>query len=103
MRELLLVVLTAHLVPMSMMWLGQACHILKTVVELRDRGEQIGLGGFVRSRPYKTALGLLGGLAGYLLLYDTNQLTLVAAFGVGYMADSVLDAVGRTTQRRLEQ
>lgn len=84
--------MTPALVVMGVMMaaLGHLVHLLKKVVELRASGEQIGLIGFVRSRPYRTALGVAGSAAAMGYLFDSGDVTAMAAFGFGYMADSGL-------------
>lgn len=70
--------------------LGHLVHLLKKVVELRASGEEVGLLGFVRSRPYRTALGMAGSAAAMGYLFDSGDVTAMTAFGFGYMADSGL-------------
>ena len=88
--------MTPALVVMGVMMavLGHLVHLLKKVVELRASGEQIGLIGFVRSRPYRTALGVAGSAAAMGYLFDSGNVTAMAAFGFGYMADSGLAIAG---------
>ncbi|MGP5563719.1 hypothetical protein [Vreelandella alkaliphila] len=84
--------MTPSMIAMGVMMamLGHLVHLLKKVVELRASGEQIGLVGFVQSRPYRTALGVAGSAAAMGYLFDSGDVTAMAAFGFGYMADSGL-------------
>ncbi|KAA0014417.1 hypothetical protein F0A17_01850 [Billgrantia pellis] len=84
----------AHLIPLAMLLLGHGAHLLKKLIEVRQQGNEISLAQFLRLRPYKSALALLGSVAGYLLLAEHGAPSLVAAFGVGYAADSMLEVVG---------
>jgi hypothetical protein len=84
----------AHLLPLLLVLAGNATHTLKKLVEVRQQGHALSLLGFLRLRPYKSVLSLLGSMAGYLLLVDQGVTGLVAAFGVGYAADSMLEVVG---------
>jgi len=92
---------TDHLVFLSIMALGHMAHTLKAVVQLREADRSMTLGAYIRQRPYKTALALCGSLIGYVMLADTGQLTMVAALGVGYMADSVFEVTANKTRTQL--
>ncbi len=87
-----------HVLYLAVMLLGHMAHILKTVVQLREANSTMSLRQYITERPYKTALALCGSLIGYILLNDSGQLTLVAAMGVGYMADSVFDIAAQKTR-----
>ena len=93
--------MTDHLVFLSIMALGHLAHTLKAVVQLREADKTLTLRKYVNQRPYKTGLALCGSLIGYVMLADTGQLTLVAAMGVGYMADSVFDVAANKTRTQL--
>lgn len=87
-----------HAVFLTVMLLGHVAHNLKAVVQLREADKTVTLSSYVSQRPYKTGLALCGSLVGYIMLADTGQLTLVAAMGVGYMADSVFDMTASKTR-----
>lgn len=82
-----------------MAMLGHLIHLLKKVVELRASGEQIGLVGFVQSRPYRTALGIAGSAAAMGYLFDSGDVTAMTALGFGYMADSGLSMLNQRGER----
>tara|TARA_Y100000034_G_scaffold107107_1_gene136329 strand:+ start:423 stop:704 length:282 start_codon:yes stop_codon:yes gene_type:complete len=92
---------TDHLVFLSIMALGHLAHTLKAVIQIREADKTLTLRKYVNQRPYKTGLALCGSLIGYVMLADTGQLTLVAAMGVGYMADSVFDVAANKTRTQL--
>lgn len=81
--------------------LGHGIHLLKKTVEARQDGADIGIHDLVMSRPYRTILGLCGSAAAFAVLWELGQLTVVSALGVGYMADSGLALLQRTTDRRV--
>mgnify|MGYP003138621957 CR=1 FL=1 len=93
--------MTDHLVFLSIMALGHLAHTLKAVIQIREADKTLTLRKYVNQRPYKTGLALCGSLIGYVMLADTGQLTLVAAMGVGYMADSVFDVAANKTRTQL--
>lgn len=73
---------------------GVAMHVLKTMVSLRQGGEiHLHLGDYLRDHPYQTVLALGMALAGVAILAEANQLTVAAAFGLGYISDSASDLV----------
>lgn len=84
----------------AMAVLGHLVHLLKKVVELRASGEEVGLIGFVRSRPYRTALGVAGSAAAMGYLFDSGNVTAMTAFGFGYMADSGLSMLNLREGKR---
>lgn len=87
-------------VGVMMATLGHLVHLLKKVVELRASGEQLGLIGFVRSRPYRTALGVAGSAVAMGYLFDSGSVTAMTAFGFGYMADSGLAMLDSHGEKR---
>lgn len=90
-----------HLLFLAVMLLGHTAHILKSVIQLRETEGAMTLRVYIKQRPYKTAFALCGSLVGYIMLADTGQLTLVAAMGVGYMADSVFEVTANKTRAQL--
>lgn len=91
---------TQILIGVVMALLGHATHLVKKVVEARQRGGQVGLMGYVRGRPYRTALGVCGTAAAMGWMLEAGQVTAMTAFGVGYMADSALALVRSGTEGR---
>lgn len=74
----------------AMAVLGHLIHLLKKVVEVRASGQPVGLVGFVRERPYRTAMGVAGSAAAMGYMFDSGDVTAMTALGIGYMADSGL-------------
>ncbi len=58
---------------------------------------------WARKRPYRLACGLVGGVAGFVVLWSTGQLTPVAAFGCGYMGSDVIDKIASANANRFAQ
>jgi hypothetical protein len=69
---------------------GHATHLIKKTAERRADGWDGGVLHLVEERPYRTVLGVCGSVAALAFLFETGQVSLVAAFAVGYMADSAL-------------
>lgn len=86
--------LTAHLAPLAMLAAGLLAHLLKKFIEVRQQLEALTLVAYLKARPYKTAMSVIGAGVGYLLIAEPSTPSLVAAFGVGYAADSMLEVVG---------
>lgn len=86
--------LPAHLAPLAMLLAGLLTHLLKKFLEVRQQLEALTLPTYLKARPYKSALAVIGASAGYLLIADPSPPSLVAAFGVGYAADSMLEVIG---------
>lgn len=83
-----------HAAPLAMLLAGLVTHLLKKFMEVRQQLEALTLGAYLKARPYKTAMAVIGAGAGYLLTAEASVPSLVAAFGVGYAADSMLEVVG---------
>ena len=77
-----------------MLILGLATHELKQVIEYRNTDVSISLWSLWKTRPYKLALMIVGGIAGFIFLIELDQLTMVNAFTIGFMANSMSDIVG---------
>ncbi len=71
------------------MVMGTATHVLKKVVERRKTDQTFSLKNWLTKYPYKTVLTLMAGVAGFLGLMASGELTYVSAFMVGYMANSL--------------
>ncbi len=80
--------------PVTLLFIGLFLHLVKKVVEIRQSGQEIGLVGYVKKRPYLTISALGGALAAYGLM-PAEQINSLTAFGLGYMANSAVDAIGR--------
>jgi len=83
-----------HLAPLAMLLAGLLTHLIKKFLEVRQQLEALTLSAYLKARPYKSALAAIGAGAGYLLIADPGPPSLVAAFGVGYAADSMLEVIG---------
>lgn len=83
-----------HAAPLAMLLAGLVTHLLKKFMEMRQQLEALTLPAYLKARPYKTALAVIGASAGYLLTSEPAAPSLMAAFGVGYAADSMLEVVG---------
>lgn len=74
--------------------LGLVMHFLKDMVQHRADDVTMTPVAYWRDHPYQTALAACGVVAGFVSLLETGQLSLITAFGVGYMANSAADIVG---------
>lgn len=81
--------------------LGNITHILKKVVEARAGGEPETISRYLRTFPYRTALGIAGTAAVMGLLIELDQVTAMGAFAAGYMADSGLAILSSRAKRNL--
>lgn len=68
---------------------GTGAHVLKKVVERRKTDDTFTLMSWLTKYPYKTALTLVAGGAGFLGLMAVGELTYASAFMTGYMANSL--------------
>lgn len=82
----------------AMMLLGTASHFLKKVVEVRRAGETVSLVGYWRGHPYESMLSVIGAIVGLVVLHQMGELTLLTAYGTGYVANSMSEAIGDRTK-----
>lgn len=75
--------------------LGWATHVLKVMVELRKHDPQATLREMLENHPYQLAGSITATLGLCAAAYEMGELTMATAFMVGYMADSLLEPVGR--------
>jgi hypothetical protein len=87
--------------PLAMLLYGMAANLLAALAQASTKGKPVNPIRFVAERPYRIALGVVAGLAGYGALDSTGQLTAVAAFGVGYMGTDVLQRIADAAGNRL--
>ena len=69
--------------------LGNATHIVKKVVEVRETQGNFNLKKYLSMYPYKTFLVLMAGMGGYLGLMAAQELTPLTSFMAGFMANSL--------------
>lgn len=86
-----------------MLLLGTVSHFLKKVIEARQIDRTITMCVYWRTFPYSSTLSLIGAAAGFFALYQIGELSLINAFGVGYIADSVVNTLGKRGQGALEK
>lgn len=88
--------------PPAMLLYGLLTHFLKDMARIKaETGALMHPGDYVAEFPVQTALALVGALAGLGALHTTGELTAVTAYGVGYMANSVADIIGKRSLDRL--
>lgn len=82
--------------PFAMLLYGLSTHFLKKMIQFRsDHGNLPACpSAYFREYPYRASLSVIGAVAGYAAVHGTAQMTLMTAFGIGYMADSVADVIG---------
>lgn len=82
--------------PFAMLVYGVLMHATKTMAEAQLNDQKLMMPWQYLARwPYAAAFTFLSALAGYAALYGTEELTRINAFGLGYMANSVADVIGR--------
>lgn len=78
-------------------------HFLKDMARLKAEGDKLGLCNYWAKFPIQSSISVVGALAGFAALHETKQLTGLTAFGVGYMANSVADAIGKRSITKVEK
>lgn len=86
-----------------MLLLGLIAHFLKHLMKVKkDGGVILTPRQYWVKNPYHSSLALVGAVAGFIALLSLGQLTPILALGLGYMADSVPDAIGSRTLDKLK-
>lgn len=90
--------------PFAMLLYGMVANMLGILEDASSQQkEPVHPVEFFRRRPYRFALGIIAGLAGYGALADTGQLTAIAAFGVGYMGVDALSKIANAASNRFKK
>lgn len=76
--------------------LGMATHFGRRVLASMTHGakKRPCITDYWKQYPIQSVLALVGAYTGFLVLYGTPEMTRVVAFGLGYMADNIADAIG---------
>jgi hypothetical protein len=83
-------------VAIMMLVLGLLAHYLKELTRIAGETKRSpNLLGYWTSYWPQTLLCVVSAIAGFVALHEATQLTPVTAFGVGYMANSVADIMGK--------
>lgn len=77
-----------------MLVLGVAAHFAKKMVEARVEDKSFHLVHYWTQAPYASVLSVISAVAGFVALGHYDELTVMTAFAVGYMSDSVAGALG---------
>lgn len=89
-------------IPAIMLLLGLSTHLLKDLARIQiETGTPPHPIRYWSRNPYQTLICVIGAAAGYFALQETGQLTGLTAFGMGYMANSVADILGKRATERL--
>lgn len=107
-----IVLLITH--PFALVIMGLLAHFLRKVLASISHGtdNRPCLTDYWKKNPIQSSISVLGALAGYamfahfpdfsLMAPDVQNVVRVTAFGIGYMADSVVDAVGEKAVNRVK-
>jgi len=88
--------------PLTMLVLGVVANQLNALsAASKEAGEPISPVQYVKDKPYRCVLSLVGAVIGYGVLIDTGQLTAVAAVGVGFAGAEVINWVSDWTRRKM--
>lgn len=100
--------------PFVLMLLGLLSHFGRKVLAAATHGTENRpcFTDYWKKNPIQTALSLSGAIAGYAMFAhfpdfdkmgpEIQNVVRVTAFGIGFMADNVADAVGTKTKNRIE-
>lgn len=100
--------------PFVLMLMGLLTHFGRKILAAVTHGSESRpcFTDYWKKQPIQTALSLAGALAGYAMFAhfpdfsnmapDMQNVVRVTAFGIGYMADNVVDAVGDKTMAKIK-
>lgn len=76
--------------------IGLVAHYLKKLIEARNAtGQIVSPKSYYLANPYTSLSSLMLCAGGMLMLWGSEELTRVTAFGLGYMADSMISMIMR--------
>ena len=97
----------------SLVVLGWLVHVLGDLIEAsKQNGGPINPVTFIKSKPYRTLMSIIGAALGFLMLmHDLNvqvknelfQSAYATAFGLGYAADSIINKAANIAQQRIDK
>lgn len=79
----------------AMTILGLVSHFLKDLMQHRLDGEPMTPTQYYLGHPYQSLLTIAGAAGGFVALWETGQMTLAAAYLLGFAADSAASIPGR--------
>lgn len=83
--------------------LGLLAHQMMILAEMSQAsGQVIWPQDYIRKRPYKFGLSIIGTIVGYAALMDSGQITSLTAFGVGVVANDIIDRIGKITAAKIQ-
>lgn len=84
--------------PIAMATYGLAAHFLFSLKEASKAQETaVTPTAYLGRHPYRSGLAVFGAVAGVGALADAGQLTAIAGFSAGWLADSVPEKISRGT------
>lgn len=84
-------------------FLGLIAHQLTILAEMSQaHGSLVTPYDYIKKRPYKFSLSVIGAIVGYMVLQQMGELTLLTAFGVGYIANDSIDRAGKLTAAKMQ-
>lgn len=90
------------LLSLVMVICGLIVHFLKDLIRIKQETDKLpSIKGYWREHPYQSLICIVGAVVGFIALFSTGQLTPITAFGVGYMANSVADTIGKRSLDKL--
>lgn len=87
---------TETIILVVLLHLGMATHFGRKVLASVSHGakKRPCVTDYWRQYPIQSVLALVGAYTGFLVFYDSPEMSRVVAFGLGYMADNIADAIG---------
>ena len=90
--------------PFTMLWIGVAIHLVKELMRIKkESGVIMSPVAYIKDHPFQSTLMVIGALAGYTILLETNQLTAMSALMFGYISDSIIDVMGKRAIKKVEE
>lgn len=101
--EVVLQTVLAWVGPLVFCAAGFWLHILKSMKQMVGTNfREMPIWEYVRSHPKQNIISALGVLGALAALHEAGQLNLSSAFGAGYMANSLADAVAGRVVKKLQ-
>jgi len=87
-----------------MVFLGFLTHHISILIDLKIvKKKKVNLiTWYIKKRPLKLLLSVIGSVAGYVVLDDLGYLNAATALTIGYLSDSIVDKIGKITAGRIK-
>lgn len=89
--------------PLVMALMGLFTHFLFDMIRIKkEEGKFLTLAQYWKEHPHQSVICVISMIVGLVILYSTGRLSPEGAYGVGYVANSLADKIGKRTGAKFD-